>query len=150
MSDKNQSFMRLVAISTLHSLCSEAKATSKAREAEELRRIKSFRKKLQKIAGDNFDINITTNGGCLEAVIDDLHFVAYEITASKTDEHCPSVTLLGRCPSCGVQTMSEPFEDLLGLAKMLEQFLPIFNHYCLAPSSNIDRDISSLTKTPTK
>jgi hypothetical protein len=40
------------------------------------------------------------------------------------------ITLLGRCPSCGVETMSRPFFDLAGLGKMLAEFEPIYGHYC--------------------
>jgi hypothetical protein len=132
MSNKEQSFMRTVAISTLDCLCPEAKATREARKAKEMRRMESFRQELQKIAGYNIEINITINGGCLEAVIDDLRFVAYEISSSKAEDHWTVVTLLGRCPSCGVETLSEPFHDLLGLGKMLEEFEPMRLHRCYA------------------
>jgi hypothetical protein len=134
MSDKEPSFMRLVAISTLHLLCPEAKVASEAREVEEARRIERFRQALKKIAGYNVDFNITVNGGCLEVMVDDLRFVAYEMTSPQTKEQWTMVTLLGRCSACGVETMSEPFCDLVGLGKMLEEFVPIFHHCCHARS----------------
>jgi hypothetical protein len=130
MSEKEQSFMRQVAIGTWHCFCPEARTASEAREAEAKRRIESFRRELQKIAGYNVDFDITVNGGCLEAVIDDLRFVAYEITSRETQERWTLVTLLGRCPSCGIETISEPIQDLTQLGKMLEKFEPFHQHPC--------------------
>lgn len=137
MNDKDSSFMRLAAIGTWHCACPEARAASEAREAEESRRIENFRREMQKIAGYNFDLKITINGGCLEAVVDDLRFAAYEINSSKTEECLTVVTLLGRCSNCGVETMSEPFYDLAGLGKMLEKFEPIPWHYCKGPGAGV-------------
>jgi hypothetical protein len=141
MGDKELSFMRQVAISTWRCLCPEAKKAAEAKEAEEKKRIENFRQELQKIAGHKVDFDITINGGCLEAVVDDLRFVAYEITAP-TEERWTLVTLLGRCPSCGIETISEPVQDLARLGKILEEFVPITHHFCTGKSK--DR----ISKTP--
>lgn len=143
MSEKESSFIRQVAIGTWHCFCPEARSASEAREAEEKRRIEGFRRELQKITGYNVDFNITVNGGCLEAIVDDLRFVAYETTSPKTEERCTLVTLLGRCPSCGVETVSEPVPDLARLGKILEEFVPIAYHFCLArPKDSISKILS--------
>jgi hypothetical protein len=136
MSEKEQSFMRQVAIGTWRCFCPEARVAGEARDAEEKRRIENFRRELQKIAGYNVDFNITVNGGCLEVIVDDLRFVAYE-TTSNEEQHRTLVTLLGRCSFCGIETISAPFEDLAGLGKMLEKFAPISNHLCYDNGQNI-------------
>jgi len=122
--------MRQVAIGTWRLACPEARAAGEARDAEEKRRVESFHQELQKIAGYNVDFNITVNGGCLEAMVDDLRFISYEMNSSVSGERLTVVTLLGRCPSCGVETISEPVRDLARLGKILEEFVPIYNHYC--------------------
>ena len=99
--------------------------------AEQERRIERFRTELQRIVGEGFEININVNGGCLEAVIDDLCFIAFEIVSSNSKTPLTLATLLGRCPSCGVETMSEPVYNLACLGKMLENFEPLFHHICL-------------------
>lgn len=121
--------MRQVAIGTWRCFCPEARVAGEARDAEMKRRIESFHRELQKIAGYNVDFNITINGGCLEAIVDDLRFVAYEMMLPKEEERSMLVTLLGRCPSCGAETLSEPFFDLVGLGKILDEFVPIAHHY---------------------
>jgi hypothetical protein len=99
--------------------------------AEQERRRERFRTALQTIIGEEFDISISVNGGCIEATVDDLRFIAFELAASGAEKPETVVTLLGRCPSCGVETMSEPFYNLAGLGKMLEKFEPLFHHICL-------------------
>ena len=108
----------------------EARAAREAIEAEQRRRLESFRAELRKIIGDRDDINIRINGGCVEAEVEDICFVAFEFSAPGTQEQLTLVTLLGRCPSCGAEAMSEPFYNLAGLGKMLERFAPISNHLC--------------------
>jgi hypothetical protein len=144
MSEKEQSFMRQVAIGTWRLVCPEARAAGEARDAEERRRIESFRRELQKIAGYNVDFNITVNGGCLETVVDDLRFVAYEITSPEREECWTLVTLLGRCPSCGVETISEPIQDLMQLGKMLEKFEPFHQHPCSQTGNERSQFLSPL------
>lgn len=56
-----------------------------------------------------------------------------EYPASKTREGLTLVTLIGRCPSCGTETISEPFYGLAGPGRMLEAFQPTSGHLC--PSS---------------
>lgn len=108
----------------------EARLAPKATMAEQLQRIERFRAELIRIFGDRDDIHLTINGGCVEAAIDDLRFLAYEITIPKTKELHTMVSLLGRCPSCGVQTMSRPFADLPGFGRALEKFEPTYEHFC--------------------
>ena len=147
MSDKELSFMRQAAIGTWRRFCPIATASGEAKDAEERRRIESFRREMKKIAGYNLDFNITINGGCLETVIDDLRFVAYEMTSPKTGEHWTLATLLGRCPSCGTETISEPVQDLAQLGKILEEFVPIARHFCLNQSiDRINKTSSSSTE----
>jgi hypothetical protein len=105
-------------------------------KAEQARRIETFRTELHRIVGAREDITLRINGGCVEAEIEDLRFVALEYPATKTEAHPMSVTLLGRCPWCGVETMSEPFYNLAGLGKQLESFVPSHRHFCsLRPRS---------------
>ena len=101
-----------------------------AAEAEQSRRVKRFRAELHRIVGERDGISFKVNGGCVEAKVEDLRFVALEYTASKKRRGMPLVVLLGRCPSCGVETISEPFYSLAGLGKMLENFEPISAHFC--------------------
>jgi hypothetical protein len=49
--------------------------------------------------------------------------LAAEITSPKK-ERWTLVTLPGRCPSCDVETMSEPIHDLAGLGKCLRCSFP--------------------------
>jgi hypothetical protein len=100
----------------------------KAREAQ---RIERFRDALLMIFRGIDEISFRINGGCIEAEIEDLRFVALEFPASGQQEPLMAVTLLGRCPSCGVEMMSEPFYNLPGLGRMLEEFKPLYQHFCL-------------------
>jgi hypothetical protein len=130
MSSEESYELRLAAMIVWHYWNAEAKAAREATEAEQSRRIQSFRKEIERIVGRNFDIRIIVNGGCLEAIIEDVHFIALEFTSSATQEHTMLVSLLGRCRTCGVETMSEPFYNLAGLGKMLEKFKPSTLHSC--------------------
>lgn len=103
--------------------------------AVQQQRIERFRSELYRVVGERDDIRLKINGGCVEADVEDLRFVALELTASKSQEHQTVVTLLGRCPSCGTETMSEPIYNLAGLGKMLERFKPILDHFCLSRQS---------------
>ena len=93
-------------------------------------RVEQFRAELHTIIGERDDIIFRVNGGCIEAEVEDLRFVGLELISSKPQEHQTVVTLLGRCPSCGVETISEPFFSLGGLGEMLESFQPIYGHSC--------------------
>jgi hypothetical protein len=105
-------------------------------KAEQAQRIETFRAELHRIVGVREDIRFKINGGCVEAEIEDLRFVALEYPATKTEEHPMSVTLLGRCPWCGVETMSQAIYNLAGLGKQLESFEPSHKHFCpLRPQS---------------
>lgn len=108
----------------------EAWAAMLETKAEESRRVEQFREELHRVVGERDNIKFRINGGCVEAEVEDLRFVALEYTASQRREHMMLVTLLGRCPSCGMETMSEPFYNLAGLGKMLESFEPISEHPC--------------------
>lgn len=130
MNNKELFELRMAAILVWHYWSPDAKAASEATEAEQKRRIESFHSALQKIVGSNFDIVVTINGGCLEAIIEDLQFVAYEFIPPGTKEPMTLVTLLGRCPDCGTETMSEPVFNLAGLGQRLEKFEPIRSHSC--------------------
>lgn len=140
MSKKELSFIRLAAIGTWHCFNQDTRSVWETMDAEEARRVESFRQELRKIVGSKADVDITINGGCLETMIDDLRFVAYEMISAETGEHWTLVTLLGRCPSCGVETMSEPVADLTMLGKMLERFVPIYTHYCHTRPRNTIQD----------
>lgn len=104
-------------------------ATLKTME-EQLRRVEQLRQELHRIVGKRDDIIFRVNGGCIEAEVEDLRFVALELTACKSQEPQTVVTLLGRCSLCGIETISEPFFTLGGLGKMLESFQPINAHSC--------------------
>jgi hypothetical protein len=108
----------------------EARLATEVTVAEQAQRMERFRAELIRIFGDRDDIRLNINGGCVEAAIDDLRFLAYEITVPKTKEIHTMVSLLGRCPSCGVQTMSSPFADLPGFGRALEKFEPTYEHFC--------------------
>lgn len=102
-------------------------------EAKQSMRVERFRSELHKIVGERDDIIFMVNGGCIEAEVEDLHFAGLEVTASRGNGEQTLVTLLGRCPSCGALTMSEPFETFGGLGKILEKFQPISEHFYLSP-----------------
>jgi hypothetical protein len=108
----------------------EAWAAMLAAKAEQSRRMERFRAGLRRIVGEREDIVFKLNGGCVEAEVEDLRFAALEYPASKKREELTLVTLIGRCPSCGIETMSEPFHSLAGLGEMLEKFEPISGHPC--------------------
>jgi hypothetical protein len=110
----------------------EPQALMREVEADEARRIERFRLELRKVVGERDDISFRMNGGCVEAAVEDLRFVALEYLAPKTGERVALVTLLGRCPSCGVETITEPIHNLIGLGKRLESFEPIQEHLCCA------------------
>lgn len=130
MNDKQSSELRLLATIVWDIWRPEDKEIKERLAAEQEKRVERFRLELQRIIGKSFDINITNNVGCIEAIIDDLHFIAYEIASSESTVPTTLVTLLGRCPSCGVETMSRPFYHLAGLGKLLENFEPLFHHIC--------------------
>lgn len=140
MSSEPSSDLRLAAIISWHLWCPEARAARETTEAIQNQRIERFRAELVRIFGDSYDIDIKINGGCVEAVIDDLRFLAYEIIIPKTKEIYTAVSVLGRCPSCGVSTMSKPFSNLAGLGKMLEKFEPTHEHYCYTRWRNSSRE----------
>jgi hypothetical protein len=137
MSNEEPSELRLAALIVWHfwrtvgTSIAPSDATE-AIEAEQRRRIESFRTELQRIIGEGLDIKIRINGGCVEAEIEDLRFVALELPTLGKQGYTTLVTLLGRCPSCGVEAMSEPIFNFVGLGKQLEQFVPILDHYCHA------------------
>jgi hypothetical protein len=107
-------------------------------KAEEERRIERFRAELRRIVGERDDISFKVNGGCVEAEVEDLCFVALEYTVPKTRKRMALVTLLGRCPSCGVEAISEPIYNLAGLGERLERFEPIHEHCCPRQRSKSD------------
>lgn len=133
MSRKEPSELRLAAIMVWrHEHLGEQGTVSavEAIKAREERRIERFRDALQMIFRKTDGINFRINGGCVEAEIEDLRFVALELPASGEQEPLLAVTLLGRCPSCGAETASKPIYRLSGLGKMLEKFEPIHLHSC--------------------
>jgi hypothetical protein len=99
-------------------------------KVEQALRVEKFREELQKVVGKRDDIDFRINGGCVEAEIEDLRFASLEFPASGKEEPLTVVTLLGRCPSCGVEGMSEPIHGLSEVGKILEKFEPIRWHYC--------------------
>lgn len=131
MDDGQLSHLRLAALLSWYYWCPEARAESERTEAEREGRVNRFRVELAKVFGDKLHATITINGGCIEAVIEDLRLAAYEFTDSLTGEARAMVSLLGRCASCGAEAMSEPFCDLSGLGKMLERFEPSERHLCV-------------------
>lgn len=130
MSDEQLSDLRLAALLSWYYRCPEARAAHEKMKAERRGRIERFRAELVKIFGSKCEMQISINGGCLEAVIEDLRLAAYESIAPLTKEPRTMVSLLGRCASCGVETLSEPVSDLAGLGKILEKFEPIPEHFC--------------------
>jgi hypothetical protein len=101
-------------------------------KAREARRIERFRAELRRVVGERNDISFRINGGCVEAEVEDLRFVALEYTVPKTQKRMALVTLLGRCPACGTETISEPIYNLAGLGERLDRFKPIYKHGCLS------------------
>lgn len=132
MSGERLSFLRSAALLSWYYWCPEARAESERTEAERRVRVERFRAELTKVFGDKLLTTITVNGGCLEAVIEDLRLAAYEFTDPVTEEARAMVSLLGRCASCGAETLSQPFGDLVGLGKSLERFEPFDGHRCVA------------------
>lgn len=130
MSGERLSFLRSAALLSWYYKCPEARAASERAEAERGERVERFRSELIKIFGSKCAAVISFNGGCMEATVEDLRLIAYEYTAPPANEARTSVSLLGRCPSCGAEAMSEPFGDLAGLGRALEQFTPVSNHLC--------------------
>lgn len=118
---------------TLQTMLSEVKA-------EETQRIERFRAELRRVVGERDDISFRINGGCVEAEVEGLRFVALEITIPKTRERLSLVTLLGRCPSCGIETITEPIRNLTGLGERLERFEPIKGHGCPSTISGTQMD----------
>jgi hypothetical protein len=109
----------------------EAWAATLKMNAEQLHRVEQFRAELLRIVGERDDISFKVNGGCVEAEVEDLRFVAFEITPPHKQEILTLVTLLGRCPICSAETISEPIFNLAGLGERLEKFKPIGHHPCL-------------------
>jgi len=132
MSDGQLSHLRLAALLSWYYWCPEARAAREKTEAERRGRVERFRAELAKIFGNKCDVSISINGGCVEALIEDLRLAAYEFTDPRTKEPRTMVSLLGRCSSCGAETLSEPFADLAGLGKSLERFAPVSEHLCTA------------------
>lgn len=130
MSDERIPGLHVAAILSWYYWCPEARAAHEKTDMEWKSRVERFRSALAQIFGGKCDFQITHNGGCIETEIEGLRLIGYEFTTKLTTEICTMVTLLGRCPSCGVETMSEPFENLAGLGRMLEKFEPICKHSC--------------------
>ncbi len=133
MSSKEPSDLRIAAILVWRHEHLGERGTPLAVEAikaREEQRIVRFRDALQMIFRGTGEISFRINGGCIEAEVEDLRFVALEFPASGQQEPLTAVTLLGRCPSCGVETRSEPIYNLIGLGAMLERFKPILHHFC--------------------
>lgn len=110
----------------------EAWAAAMEITAKQSLRMEQFRAELSRIVGERDDLSFRINGGCVEAEIEDLHFIALEVIASGKQEQEILVTLLGRCSSCGVETASEPIHSFADLGKMLERFEPCYQHICYA------------------
>lgn len=105
----------------------QAAETTKAEQAQ---RVERFREELQKVVWEREDIRFRINGGCVEAEVEGLRFVALEIPGEKEGEHLALVTLLGRCSLCSLETRSEPIYNLPELGRMLEEFKPSHSHLC--------------------
>jgi hypothetical protein len=129
MSDEQLPHLHLAAILSWYYQCPEARAAHEKTEAERRGRVERFRSALARAFG-NYDFRITANGGCVETEVEGLRLLAYEFTHTATKELCTMIALLGRCPRCGAECMSEPFLDLGGLGKCLEKFEPISEHFC--------------------
>ncbi len=137
MSDEQLPHLHLAAILSWYYWSPEARAASEKTEEERIGRVERFRSALVRIVGSKYDFRINSNGGCVETEVEGLRLVAYEFTSTLTKKPRTMVALLGRCPRCGVEAMSEPFVDLWGLGKMLEKFEPIYEHLCsLRPRLN--------------
>lgn len=108
----------------------EAWAATLKMNAEQSRRVEQFRVELHRIIGEREDINFRVNGGCVEAEVEDLRFVALGIPSTDKQGELMLVTLLGRCSSCGSETISSPIYSLAGLGEILERFEPINHHAC--------------------
>jgi hypothetical protein len=108
----------------------EASSAAEITEAEQIQRIERFRLELQKIVGETDEIKFMINGGCIEAEIEDLRFVALECPPLGKQEPLTLITLLGRCASCGAEALSRPFYNFAGLGKVLERFEPGRWHLC--------------------
>jgi hypothetical protein len=132
MSDEQLSDLRLAALLSWYYCCPEARAAHEKMKAECKSRIERFRAELMKIFGSKCEMQISINGGCLEARIEDLRLAAYEFTSPVTKEPRMMASLLGRCSNCGAETFSEPFVNLAGLGEQLEKFEPIYAHCCTA------------------
>lgn len=133
MSSKEPSELRIAAILLWRNEHLGERGTSSAVEAikaREEQRIGRFRDALQMIFKEIGEVNLRVNGGCVEAEIDDLRLLSHEFTTPGSSEPSTTVSLLGRCPSCGVETRSRPFFDLSGLGRMLEDFEPAYEHFC--------------------
>jgi hypothetical protein len=122
--------LRQIAIMVWHRWSPEAYVAKETTEAALKGQIERFRAELYSIVGERPDINIKVNGGCIEAEVEDLRFVSYELTMPETEEICTLVALIGRCPACGTETASKPFSHLSTLGRLLEKFEPGFQHYC--------------------
>lgn len=109
----------------------------RAIKAREEQRIERFRAALQMIFRETGEIVFRINGACVEAEVEDLRFASLEFPASGKQEPLTVVTLLGRCPSCGVEAMSEPIHSLSELGEMLEKFEPIRWHYCYRDGNRV-------------
>jgi hypothetical protein len=101
-------------------------------KAEQARRVKRFRSELHRVVGKRDDINFKVNGGCIEAEIEDLRFIALDVNSSEKKKKAMRIALLGRCPSCGTETASEPVYSFARLGEMLERFEPCHRHICYA------------------
>ena len=126
--------LRMAAIAVWHYQRMEAKdawAATLKMNAEQSHRVEQFRTELYRIIGERDDISFRVNGGCVEAEVEDLRFVALELTPQHDQEMLTLVTLLGRCPLCSMETISEPIFNLAGLGELLERFKPIGHHFCL-------------------
>lgn len=128
--------LRTVAILVWHHHCTgdgrEAWAAMLGTEAEQSRRVEWFRTELRQIIGERDDIKFRISGGCVEAEVEDLRFVVLDYSFSQAGEWSPLIRLLGRCPSCGAETVSEPLYNLAGLGRMLARFEPVSEHFCLS------------------
>lgn len=98
--------------------------------ADQWRRVEQFRAELHRVVGAREDISFRINGGCVEAEVENLRFAALETTSPQTQQHQTLITLLGRCPSCGVETPSVPLHSFSMLGRLLDRFEPHHQHSC--------------------
>jgi uracil-DNA glycosylase len=108
---------------------SEAWAAALEAKAEQSRRVELFRAELCRIIGEREDIVFRLSGGCIEAEVEGLRFATLERHAPRWRGDSARVALVGRCPACGVETVSEPFDGLAGLGEMLASFAPAREHF---------------------